>query len=224
MDIRRYVPAAFVALLGFAVPAAADPLTIVSGMIQTYGPGTSFLFQTKDGLGLGGDTEGLGIPPIFLSGRTGDRVSLSSSVDVALTGFALFEPERRDLAARAVFDFQAGDAVLPGVSAVAAAPSGLGLLAAPFTFSGALYVYPTYAALHAGGPPAWTYVLRGTGTADAMLVLSQTSDGQPIVSYSAVYTFATDPAPAPTPEPGTVLLFGSAAAALFARRRRQFRR
>ena len=76
--------------------------------------------------------------------------------------------------------------------------------------------------LQAGGPPSWTYDLRGTGIADAILVASQTSDGLPIVSYSAVYTFRDDPAA--TPEPGTLVLFGSAAAGLVARRRRMLRR
>jgi len=222
MDIRRFIPIAFVALLGFSIPATADPLTIGSGMIQTYGQGTTFHFQTKDGPAMAGDTEGLGIPPLFFSGQTGDVVHLSSAVDAVLSDFSLFDPARRDLAARAIFDFHAGDAVLPTAAAVAAAPFGLGLLAAPFTFSGTLLVYPTYAALQAGGPASWTYDLRGSGIADAMLVTSQTSDGQPIVSYSAVYTFTDDPAP--TPEPGTLMLFGTAAAALVARRRRTPRR
>ena len=222
MDIRRCVPAAFASFLAISAPAAADPLTIASGMIQTYGSGTTFLFQTKGGPGLAGDTEGLGIPPVFVSGQTGDVVNLSSSVDAALTDFSVFDPARRDLAARAVFDFQAGDAVLPTTAAVTGAPDGLGLLAAPFTFTGTLFVYPTYAALRAGGPAPWTYDLRGRGTADLMLVASPTSDGPPIVAYSVVYRFADDTAA--TPEPGTLALFGSAAAALVARRRRLLRR
>jgi hypothetical protein len=217
MGIRRRVAAALVGALAIAVPAAADPLTIVSGMIQTYGNGSSFLFQTDNGLEMGGDTEGIGFPPIFLSGQAGDLVNLSSSVNVALTGFAIFDPNRTDLAARAVFDFSAADAVLPDVTSVAAATNGLGLLAAPFTFTGTLFVYPTYAELVAGGPAAREYQLSGTGRADAMLMASQTPDGQPIVSYSAVYTFGEDPAA--TPEPGTLLLVGSCAAALAARRR-----
>jgi hypothetical protein len=220
MGIRRVLIAA-VAALGVAMPAAADPLTIVSGMIQTYGNGSSFLFQTDNGLGMAGDTEGIGFPPIFVSGQSGATVNLSSSVDVALTGFSLFDPDRRDLAARAVFDFDAGDAMLPDASAVAAARDGLGLLAVPFTFTGTLFVYPTYAALAAGGPAAWRYDLTGTGRADAMLMTSLTSDGQPIVSYSAVYSFGGDPAP--TPEPGTIVLVGSCAAALAARRRMKSR-
>jgi hypothetical protein len=218
MHIRRSAPIAVVIVLASAIAAAADPLTITSGMIQTYGTGTTFLFQTQAGPGMAGDTEGLGILPLFLSGQSGDVVNLSSSVDALLSNFSLFDPERRDLAARAVFDFRAGDAVLPTAAAVAGARDGLGLLAAPFTFTGSLFVYETYAALQAGGPPAWTYALRGTGTADAMLMTSLTADGQPIISYSAVYRFADDPAPAP--EPGTWILFGSAAAALAARRRR----
>jgi hypothetical protein len=216
MTIRRCVLAAFVALVAMAVPAAADPLTIVSGMIQTYGSGTTFLFQTQGGPGLAGDTEGLGTPPIFVSGQPGDVVNLSSSVDAALSDFSVFDPARRDLAARAVFDFQAEDAELPTSAAVTGAHDGLGLLAAPFTFTGRLLVYPTHAALLAGGPAAWTYDLRGTGTADLMLVTNPAS-GDPILAYSAVYNFATDAAP--VPEPGTVALFGSAAAALVARRR-----
>lgn len=222
MDIRRCIPAAFVALASMALPAAADPLTIVSGMIQTYGNGTTFLFQTQGGPALAGDTEGLGIPPVFVSGRPGDVVNLSSSVDAALTDFSVFDPGRRDLAARAVFDFRAGDAELPAAAAVRGARDGLGLLAAPFTFTGTLFVYPDYAALLAGGPASSTYELRGRGTADLMLVANSGADGDRIVSHSAVYNFSTDPAP--VPEPGTLALFGSAAAALVARRRRMLQR
>jgi PEP-CTERM motif len=222
MDIRRCLPAAFVAFLAIPLSAAADPLTIVSGMIQTYGSGTTFLFQTKAGPGLAGDTEGLGTPPVFISGQPGDVVNLSSSVDAVLSDFSVFDPERRDLAARAVFDFRAEDAELPTFTAVAGAPDGLGLLAAPFTFTGTLFVYPTYAALLAGGPPALTYALRGTGTADLMLLTNPASDGHRLLAYSAVYSFAADAAP--VPEPGTLALFGSAAAALVARRRRLLRR
>ena len=217
MKIRRCVPAAFVAFVAMSVPAAADPLTIVSGMIQTYGSGTTFLFQTQGGPGLAGDTEGIGIPPVFVSGQPGDVVNLSSSVDAALSDFSVFDPARRDLAARAVFDFRAADAELPTTTAVTGAPDGLGLLAAPFTFTGTLFVYPTHASMLAGGPAAWTYDLRGTGTADLMLVTSPASDGHGILAYSAVYNFAADAAP--VPEPGTLALFGSAAAALVARRR-----
>ena len=217
MNIRRCVPAAFVAFVAMSVPAAADPLTIVSGMIQTYGSGTTFLFQTQGGPALAGDNEGIGIPPVFVSGEPGDVVNLSSSVDAALSDFSVFDPARRDLAARAVFDFRAEDAELPTSAAVTGARDGLGLLAAPFTFTGTLFVYPTYAAMLAGGPAAWTYDLRGTGTADLMLVTNPASDGHRILAYSAIYNFATDAAP--VPEPGTLALFGSAAAALVARRR-----
>src|SRR6476660_5492001 len=200
MNIRRCIPAEFLAFAAMAVPAAADPLTIVSGMIQTYGSGTTFLFQTQGGPSLAGDTEGLGTPPVFVSGQPGDVVNLSSSVDAVLSDFSVFDPDRRDLAARAVFDFQAEDAELPTSAAVTGAHDGLGLLAAPFTFTGTLFVYPTYTALRAGGPAPWTYDLRGRGTADLMLVANPTSGGPPIVAYSVVYRFADDTAA--TPEPG----------------------
>ncbi len=215
------IAVAVFAVVALAAPAGADPLTITSGTILTYEGGTSFLVRTSDGFWLGGDTEGP-IPPPFLSGTSGDVVNLSSSVDVALTGFGVFDPVRRDLAARAVFQFVAGDAILPSAAAVASAPGGFGLLSVPFTFEGTLFVYPTYAALQAGGPAATLYELRGVGTADARLFVSQTNDGQPIFSDSALYTFASDPAA--VPEPGTLLLSASGAAALAARRRKRLQR
>jgi hypothetical protein len=223
MHIRKHILMAPVAILTLASQAAADPVFVTSGFIQTYGNGSSFVFSTEDGRSFTGDTEGLGTLPLFISGRSGDVVNLSSAINTELTGFSIYDPARHDLAARASFTFRASDAVLPGADAVQAAPNGLGLLAAPFTFTGSLWVYSTYAALSAGGPPEWQYNLFGSGVADAMLMTSMTPDGQPILSYSGVYTFAADPS-APVPEPGTLLLFGSGAAALAARRRETLRR
>ena len=189
-----------------AVPAAADPVTVTSGYIQVGVIMSDFVFTTSTGMQVAGDRDSSFPSPALLSGMSGEVVNLSSSF-ADLVSLTILAPERSDPFARAQWSFTAGTAVVPPLASVIGTDGVL--VSAPFSFTGSLFLFATAADAAANTNAIARHDLTGSGTAQSRFRVQTTNTGtprsdQPLISSSVVYRFAD--APAPVPEPGTMLL------------------
>jgi hypothetical protein len=206
-----------VALLVVPVASAADPIPvqIVAGSLNMSG--------TSGSLSLVGDDDFTFVGGVSIVGGVfgpamsclpclpGNAVSLGAHwLGNDLSGTATFEgvtyTQVGSLAPGHAFGsvtFMQGSAVAPPLQGLTAT------IIAPFLFQG-LFSFPPF-----NTPSFMTASLTGSGTAS--VVLGRANLDIPVWSYSsAVYEFE------PVPEPGTLILFGTALAGP-AFRRRQFR-
>jgi hypothetical protein len=204
--------------------AAAQPVTVTGGYIQITRFATDFLIQTSQ-FGLAGELEGTfpSFEPL-LSGFPDEMVNLSSSFSGRLSSFTIFDPDRRDVAARVEFRFMAGAARIPSVDD-AWRETSAATVDAPFSFIAEISGYNSYEEMIAGGPPAFTIDLRGRGEAHATFIVQRTNTGEPLfdeplVAGSVINRFGVDTA-APVAEPGTIARGMGGAPALGAHRRRR---
>lgn len=193
---------------------SADPVTITSGqaIAKSFGGGWQF---NGDGLSATGDTE--------------DGWSLSASntcspcsADHPIT--ISFSSTCVSCVSHATTDNTLGGTVYPGPTTFAATLNFTGpsfsssevsadhlTFTAPFTMTGSLAAFDR---LSGNAPPFYTTDLIGSGTA----TITFTSPvGGLFEAVNTTYTFA----PAATPEPASLLLFGSGGALLWRRRRQQ---
>jgi hypothetical protein len=185
---------------------AQEPATVTGGYIQITRFATDFLIQTPE-FGLGGEREG-SVPSFepMLSGFSGDIVRLSSSF-AGNVSFAVFDPEGREVPARVAFRFMAGAARIPSVDD-AWLQTSAATVDAQFAFIGEVFVYHSFQEMFAGGPPAFTFDLRGRGVASATFIVQRSNTGeplfdQPLVAGSVINRFNVDTA-ATASEPGTL--------------------
>lgn len=212
---------AMLALAGAASSAWAEPFRVTGGFIQIWLDSPYFLIDTEIG-SFTGERETGAAAPVMLSGTSGDVVNLSSSYSGDLTGFTTPDGVDHLGRARAELVFTAGDAVVPPLDDVLASRNGVDVFA-PFTFAGVFTLFATVADMEANANAIARYELYGEGTARATFQVQTTSEGErqpdlPLVSYSVLNDFDTDPAP--VPEPGTLLLLAGGLAATAARTRR----
>lgn len=219
--LLRSVAAALV-LSGLAAHASADPVKVTEGYIQVGVAGSDFVFRTAADVEYSGERE-TGLFPTMLSGMSGDVVNLSSTFDDRVS-LLIFGPDRMDVAARAHFEFTAGDAVVPPVDEVLASPNGLHVFA-PFAFTGNFTLFASFQDALSNVNPIAQHDLFGTGRAQSLFRVQMTNTGEflpelPLVSSSVVYRFGEVADSAPVPEPGTMLLLLGGMAATAARARR----
>ena len=205
-----------IGLLG-TTQALADPLTVTSGLVTAQIRGGTFTL-TGDGFSLSGAP-----PGGYESGlwectpcRASDRLNLglSSSAggtfDDGLPGeFNHVHYDATWLAGHLAFT--AGDMT----SAILAGQTSISM---PFTFSGELLNYETYASRAANGRPLFIATFTGSGVATAHFK-GPSADPNGALFFADRITYAFAPAPSPTPEPASLLLLGTGAAGLLARRR-----
>jgi len=207
-----------IGLLG-ASQALADPVTVTSGHVTAQLRGGTFTL-TGDGFSL------TGAPPFgYESGiwectpcRASDRLNLSlsssagGSFDDGLPGEFNHVPyDATWLAGHLAFT--AGDMT----SAILQA--GQTSISMPFTFSGELANYESFRSrATAGSLPLFIATFAGTGIATAHF-RGPIADTQGALFFADNITYDFAPAPSPTPEPASLLLLGTGAAGLLARRR-----
>ena len=184
---------------------AQEPATVTGGFIQISRFATDFLIQTPE-FGLGGEREGSFPFEPMLSGFSGDIVRLSSSFADNLSGLTVFDPEGRQVPARVEFRFMAGAARIPSVDD-AWLQTSAATVDARFAFIGEVFVYHSFQEMFAGGPPAFTFDLRGRGVASATFFVQRSNTGEPLfdeplVAGSVINRFNVDTA-ATASEPGT---------------------
>jgi hypothetical protein len=207
-----------IGLLG-TTRALADPVTVTGGHVTAQMSGGTFTLS-GDGFYLSG------APPAGYESaiwectpcRASDRLnlSLSSSADGSFDDLpGEFDHVHYDgtyLAGHLAFT--AGDMT----SAILAA--GQTSIRMPFTFSGELANYETYASRATPGSlPLFIATFTGRGFATAYFKGPVADpDGALFFADRITYDFAPA-APSPTPEPASLLLLGTGAAGLLARRR-----
>lgn len=221
--MRKLILQSMSVLIGIGLPgttrALADPVTVTGGHVTAQMSGGTFTL-TGDGFHLSG------APPFgYESGiwectpcRASDRLTLSLSSSTSGTfddlpgEFDHVQYDRTYLAGHLAFT--AGDMT----SAILAA--GQTSISMPFTFTGELQNYETYASRATKGSlPVFIATFTGSGIATAHFRGPFADpNGALFVADHISYDFAPD-APVPTPEPATLLLVGTGAAGVLARRR-----
>ena len=208
-----------IGLLG-ATRAAADPVTVTSGHVtaqQTHG-GTFTL--TGDGFSL------TGAPPFgYVSGlwecspcRASDRVNLNlgsttdGSFDDGLPGE--FDHVHYDATwLTGHLQFTAGDMTSASLD------DGQTGTSLPFTFFGELVNYDSFRSRATGGTPVFIASFTGSGIATSHF-RGPIADPDGALFFADHIDYDFRPAaPSPTPEPASLLLLGTGAAGLLARRR-----
>jgi hypothetical protein len=224
--MRKFVLQSMSAVVGIGLlgttQALADPLTVTSGLATAQQRGGGTFTLTGDGFSL------TGAPtfPGYESGlwectpcRASDGLilSLSSSAggtfDDGLPGeFDHVHYDETWLAGH--LRFTAGDMT----SAILA--DGQTSISMPFTFIGELANYESFASRATpGSVPLFIATFTGSGIATAHF-RGPIADPGGALFFADRITYAFAPAaPAPVPEPASLLLFGTGAAALLARRR-----
>jgi hypothetical protein len=198
-----------------ATQAVADPLTVTSGLVTAQQSGGTFSLR-GDGFSLSG------APPFgYVSTfwdctpcQASDRLTLSLSSSTSGTFDDLpgeFNHQQYDATYLAGhLTFTAGDMT----SAVL--QPGLTSISMPFTFSGELANFETFAGRTTPGTlPLFIATFTGSGIATARFRIAD-ADGALFFADSITYEFASA---TPTPEPTSLLLIGSGAALLLGRRR-----
>ena len=206
----RRIVACLVFGLGIAAPAAADPVTLTSGTIQTNDDyiGSFSLF----GSGFAAEGSGIGAPivsrfrvgPVDFSG--GFTVFAVNDMDdgrmtaggQTFRGFGL-----------ALFQVMADPVAIPNTE------RGPHRFNTPFRASGMVQVSES----PRGVNPLFSQDVTGSGT---LWVIADTLDDGVFATRSMGLTFSPAESPLPTPEPGTLLLLGTGLGAAWQSRR--FRR
>jgi len=189
--------------------ASADPIVVTAGAYSVHSGDPSFFYLVGDGLRLIADAR----IDIGASGplRTCNPCSGGTAVDLLshATGDVGEWVNRPDLPVQfggATYStvYYSGDLLYNAPIVVAPPdPSRSFHFSEPFTFSGQLSGFPTAARNTA---PLFSTALRGNGT----VTFSIFADTGQMFSFGDLdYTFAAE-SPSPTPEPATVLLFGTA--------------
>jgi PEP-CTERM motif len=207
-----------IGLLG-ATQAVADPVTVTGGHVTAQMTGGTFTL-TGDGFSLSGAP-----PSGYHSGiwectpcRASDRLNLSlsssanGSFDDLPGEFDHVQYERTFLAGH--LEFRADDMT----SAILDA--GQTSISMPFTFTGELDNYASFASRATKGSlPVFIATFSGSGIATAHFTGPFADpNGALFFADRITYDFAPD-GPLPTPEPASLLLVGTGAAGLLARRR-----
>ena len=199
----------------------ADPVTVTGGHVSAQRNGGTFTFF-GDGFHLSGAPTVPGYESQFWDCtpcRASDGLNLSLSsiargtFDDGLPGeFDHVHYDQTWLAGRLTFT--------SGVMTSAMLAAGQTSISMPFTFSGELLNYETYASRATPGSlPLFTAMFTGTGIATAYFRGPFADpNGALFVADRITYDFAPD-APVPAPEPASLLLVGTCAACLIARRR-----
>jgi hypothetical protein len=205
--------------LSLAMPSwgIADPIPvqITAGSLDLPGLGGSLQITGEHGFSFAGGVTAIG--GVFgprnscspcLPGQPVSLLAAWSGND--LTGTATFQGQTYTQVGSLASGHAVGQVTFSGPSPLAPPLEGFAAsVTAPFEFNGAFF-FPAM-----GGAPDTSAALFGSGT--ATVELFRTSLDIPWSYRGANYTFeAVDP----IPEPGTLLLVGSALAGLAARRRR----
>jgi hypothetical protein len=220
--MRKFVLQSMSVLIGIGLmgttQALADPVTVTGGHVTAQISGGTFTLS-GDGFYLSGAPPGGYESGIWectpCRASDGLNLSLSSSAGGSfddLPGeFDHVHYDRTYLAGHLAFT--AGDMT----SAILA---GQTLIRMPFTFSGELANYDSYESRATPGSlPLFIATFTGTGLATAYFKGPVAdADGALFLADRITYDFAPD-APLPTPEPASMLLVGTGAAGLLARRR-----
>jgi hypothetical protein len=200
--------------------ALADPVTVTGGHVTAQMTGGTFTL-TGDGFYLSGAPT----VPGYASGiwectpcRASDRLNLSlsssagGSFDSGLPGdFEHVHYDQTWLAGHLAF-------TAPDMTS-AILDEGLTSISMPFTFFGELANYESYASRARGSVPLFIATFTGSGIATAHF-RGPVADPNGALFFADRITYDFAPAaPSPTPEPSSVLLFGTGAAGLLARRR-----
>lgn len=220
--MRKFVRQSMCAVIGIGLlsttPALADPVTVTGGHVTAHMGGGTFTL-TGDGFSLSGAP-----PSGYESGlwactpcRAGDRLDLSLSSSARGTfddlpgEFDYVHYDGTYLAGR--LEFTAPDMTSAMLDA------GRTSISLPFTFSGELANYESYASRALNGVPVFVATFIGSGIATAHFRGPFADpDGALFFADRITYDFAPG-APSPVPEPASVLLFAAGAAGLLARRR-----
>ena len=200
-----------------STPVSADPILVTGGQYTATTFGSTFTF-TGDGLSL---TAGGGfVGPLFNCTPCEADKPLSlgfSGQDIG--DLRSGRPGEFDGVAYAQ-TFLSGTISFtgPAFSVALLSPSNL-IFTAPFSMTATIHNYANSARL---GSPLFTASLAGSGTATATFtaVANPQTGGYLFNARSVTYQFAAD-TPAPTPEPATLLLFGTGVAAIIRRSMRR---
>lgn len=215
-----YVAVAF-GLLG-ASPALADPVTVTSGLVTAHREGGGTFTLTGEAFSLTGAPTFPGYESGFWActpcqASDGRSFSLSSSVagsfDDGLPGeFDGVHYDETWLAGH--LRFTAGDVT------AAMLAEGQTSISMPFTFAGELANYESYASRATpGSVPLFVSTFTGSGIATAYF-RGPIADPSGALFFADRITYDFAAAPTPTPEPASLLLFGTGAVGLLAQRRR----
>jgi hypothetical protein len=193
-----------------SVRAFADPIVIIGGQVSAGSPSSGqdppFGFEL-----IGANTRVSGETNGFGGGgfNVGDTVTLSTTVTPAFVN----HPLSQTIGGRPL------DAFLDGAMEFAATPFTVKptaslLFTTPFTMTGRIMGFATSS--HSGQP---LFDLHVTGAGTASVDTRDIGNGGFLVDFTS-FTFS--PAVAPTPEPGTLMLFGISLGAAALRMRRAY--